>query len=451
MTPAGNTGPDLHWPEALLSSVSQLPTHSRLYLALSGGLDSVLLLHCAARVFPGTLSAIHVNHQLQPNAGDTERFCRDLCRALEVSFQAIHADVQASCSGDAARTGGLEASARSARYRAFEACLGPGDLLLMAHHADDQAETVLFRLIRGTGVAGLAGMPVSRTVGKGALYRPFLNFSRHELQAFARKLGIDWVEDPSNQDQRFDRNFLRHSIIPALRQRWPYLNRRLAASARACRENDELAHSLARIHFDRCRTRDDGLDLTALAGLSAVEQKNLIRWWVSQQRYLPPDMANWPGLLSDFLESGEDRQPEYRGANYLLRRHQNTLYIVPDTGFSPDAPVTLSANRETVWGNWRVYLRNISGSPDGSPTFYVHAREGGERIRIRPGGPSRLLKKWFQEQGVPAWERGRIPLVTRSEDDHSELVAVGDLWVSDSYHREAPASGWRLILERDSD
>lgn len=453
MTRAGNTGPDGTWPDALLASVNNLPTHSGLHVALSGGLDSVLLLHTAARLFRDSvkLTAIHVNHQIQPNSADTENFCEQLCRSLGVSFRVIRVNVPVSQSAEAAGTGGLEEAARAARYQAFESCMDERDLLLMAHHGDDQAETVLFRLVRGTGVAGLAGMPACRAVGKGSLYRPFLGFSREELEAWAREYGISWTEDPSNRDQRFDRNFLRQSIVPALRERWPSLNQRLAATARACRDSDELAGSLARIHFARCGTGDGALDLSELAALSLPEQKNLIRWWVGQQHCSPPEIGDWPGLLSDFMNSGADRQPEYLGAGYAIRRHQNALHLVTTPKLPVDEVLELEAGQETRWGAWRLKLQPATLDAGRPPALVVQARQGGERLRPHPGGPSKSLKNWLQEQVVPAWERGNLPLVMDVSSEKAELVAVGHLWVSEAYEGEAPTSGWRLILERDSD
>lgn len=453
MTRAGNTGPGDAWPEALLASVSKLPAHARLCVALSGGLDSVLLLHTAVRLLQdkSNLTAIHVNHQLQPNSADAEAFCQALCQSLNVACRTIRVKVPVASSGRAGGTGGLEQAARAARYQAFESCLEQGDLLLLAHHADDQAETVLFRLVRGTGVAGLGGVPVSRPVGKGALYRPFLAFDRQQLEAWAEAQGVDWIEDPSNFDQTFDRNFLRHSIIPALKERWPNLNRRIASSARACRESGELADSLASLHFAHCRAAEGGIDLSALATLKMTEQKNLIRWWVCQQHLAPPETADWPGLLADFIESAIDRQPEYRGAGYVLRRHHNRLCLVAGDVFADPGPVFLEPGQGVAWDGWRFRLKAVEPAVDANPRLTVNARQGGERIRVRPGGPSKPLKKWLQEQSVPAWERARVPLVTEAADGDESLVAVGHLWVSERYSGEVPASGWRLIMERDSD
>ncbi|MGM0572056.1 MAG: tRNA lysidine(34) synthetase TilS, partial [Pseudomonadota bacterium] len=234
MTRAGNSGSGSDWPEALCAPVRNLPPHSRIRIALSGGMDSVLLLHVAASLYAGTdrLSAVHVNHQLQPNADQTERFCQQVCGELGVPLD-IRRVVVRSRQGAGKDTGGIEEAARHARYQVFEDILVPDELLLMAHHGDDQAETVLFRLLRGTGVAGLGGMPGSRPLGEGLLYRPLLAFSRGELQAWATEKGIDWVEDPSNTDERFDRNFLRQTIMPLLKARWPSLISRIGHSARS--------------------------------------------------------------------------------------------------------------------------------------------------------------------------------------------------------------------------
>lgn len=453
MTQAGKTGPDCAWPEALTASFRNLPAHSGLYIALSGGLDSVVLLHALVGHFRDSerLTAVHVNHQLQPNADEMENFCLGLCESLNVPCQVLRVEVSAASSDNLPGTDGLEEAARVARYEAFKSCLEDNDLLLMAHHADDQTETVLFRLLRGTGVAGLGGMPVFRALGNGALYRPLLNFSRQQLETWAEAHSVDWIEDPSNQDQRFDRNYLRKAIIPALSARWPALNRRLATTARACRESDELARSLGRLHFSLCGTSDGGLDISILSGLTLVEQKNLIRWWVGRQQYSPPNPADWRGLMSDFIDSGDDRQPEYRGDDYAIRRHRNTLYLVTRQAVTGEDGAQVMAGQETVWGKWRLWLQAANAESGTAPEMRVFLRRGGERIRVRADGPSRPLKKWLQEQAVPPWERNRLPLVKSRTSAGDEVIAVGQLWISEHYSGKTPASGWHLTLDRDSD
>ena len=453
MTPAGNDKePEGGWPEPLLGSVSQLPVHNHLYIALSGGLDSVLLLHTVARIFRDEArpTAIHINHQIQPNASEVEHFCQDLCQILAVPCRTVRVNVPAANHQAGITTGGLEESARNARYQAFESVLGEDDLLLMAHHADDQVETVLFRLVRGSGVAGLGGIPVCRALGQGKLWRPFLSFSRAQLQAWARQTGICWMEDPSNRNQIFDRNFLRHSVIPVLRTRWPNLERRLGSTAQACREQDELAEHLASIQFSRCRGAEGGILLAALAELTAPEQKNLIRWWLQQHKLSPPQTRDWPGLLSEFINAGADRQPEYRGPGYHLRRHRGTLRLVLDN-VQGKQTLNLEPGLTQRWGNWWIRLESTAPKQALSPELRIRARKGGERLRVRPDGPSKPLKKWLQEQNVPAWERTELPLVMEQNESGSRVVAVGDLWVAEPYCGETPGSGWRLILERDCD
>ena len=447
MTRAGNAGPDA-WPTELLQAVGHLPPHSRVCVALSGGLDSVLLLHAAASAGLRDLFAIHVNHQLQSNAFETEAFCQRLCETLGVHCVVRKVDVPMADSGEG--SGGLEEAAREARYQVFESLLQAGDLLLMAHHSDDQAETVLFRAIRGSGVAGLAGMPQSRRLGQAVLYRPLLPFSRAQLESWAQEQALEWVDDPSNADQRFDRNFLRHNVLPALRERWPTLNQRLAATAEACRESAALSLRLASLQYEQCATREGHLALGALDRLPVTEQKNLVRWWVEQRGFVAPNPANWSQLLAEFRDSAEDRQPEFRGDGYTLRRFQGALRVVPDEDIDQRQSVSLTPETSVIWGNWLIRLESEGGNEQPSPSLRVTIRQGGERIRERIEGPSKPLKQWFQERQVPTWERGRLPLIMRASNEPAEALAVGDLWVSDAYRGAAPASGWRLIVERIS-
>ncbi|WP_228141690.1 tRNA lysidine(34) synthetase TilS [Marinobacter sp. X15-166B] len=254
MTPGGNhRPPPAVLPEPLTAALRSVRADSDLVVALSGGLDSVLLLHAAAAIHQHSgrnLSAIHINHQLQSNAAEMEQFCRALCADLQVPLTVERVEVPLSAN-ELARAGGLEENARDARYRAFDQHLNDGEILLLAHHGDDQLETVLFRLLRGTGVAGLGGMPRERALGRGRLYRPLLAFSRHQLEQWACDLQINWVDDPSNVDHIYDRNFLRGVVIPPLKARWPNLLRRVQGTSDACRESEELAASLARIHYQK--------------------------------------------------------------------------------------------------------------------------------------------------------------------------------------------------------
>ncbi|PXX91503.1 tRNA lysidine(34) synthetase TilS [Marinobacter vulgaris] len=451
MTRAGNPGSGSDWPEALYAPVRNLPSHSHLRVALSGGMDSALLLHVAAALYAGTgrLRAVHVNHQLQPNAGQTEGFCQQLCQRLGVPLDIRRVVVHGGDNTGQDAAGGVEEAARNARYQVFEEILGCGELLLMAHHGDDQAETVLFRLLRGTGVAGLGGMPSCRSLGSGRVYRPLLGFTREELQAWAMEKRIDWVEDPSNTNERFDRNFLRQSIIPTLKTRWPSLVARVAHTARSCREGAELAGKLAELRFRQCANDRGALNVDALMELAITEQKNLLHWWIRRHHLEPPTVADWPQVLVELLQSPSDREPQLRGTGFAVRRYQGYLYLVPEQAPVPSGVSVLVPEQELVWGEWRLRLDASENHKIPAPEIRISTRAGGERLRPTAQGPSRSLKNWLQEKHIPPWERARLPLLREMEDGREEVVGVGDLWLSCKYGGAAPASGWRIVVRRE--
>lgn len=395
------------------------------------------------------MSAVHVNHQLQPNAGQSERFCQQLCDALGVPLDIRRVEVSGIEDSRRHSGGGIEEAARNARYQVFEEILTPGELLLMAHHGDDQAETVLFRLLRGTGVAGLGGMPRSRPLGQGMLYRPLLDFSRDELQAWAMENSIGWVDDPSNTDERFDRNFLRLSVMPLLKARWPSLIARIRHSAGACRESDQLAATLAELRFRQCANDQGALNTGCLANLAVAEQKNLLRWWIRHYRREPPTIADWPQVLNELLTAPADREPEIRGDGFAVRRYQGYLYLVPDRAPLPAGRLPLVPGQAVEWGEWRVTLSAAGERKSPAPDIRISTRAGGERIRPAPDGPSKSLKNWLQEKTIPPWERARLPLLLEVKDGNEEVVGAGDLWLSGKYCGEAPASGWRIVVERE--
>jgi len=445
MKAGGNPARNAEWPDDLSAPVSTLPEHSRLWVAFSGGLDSALLLHVVASCHCD-VTAIHINHQLQSNHRQTEQFCRDVCDQLGVPIVVEHVDVEVSDTG----AGGLEEAARNARYSVFERRLRKGELILMAHHGDDQAETVLFRLLRGSGVNGLAGMPANRALGRGSLYRPWLAVGRNRLEEVAVSSGLSWVEDPSNESQVYDRNYLRHAVIPGLKKRWPGFLKRVGHSAGACRESAELNQRLAELHWQSCSDKGR-LSLAALRELTALERRNLVRWWLQQQRLEVPASVSLDKGLADLLSAADDRSPELRGSGFSLRRYRSYLYLVPHMTV-PESPVRLGPNESVVWGVWRLRLVSnpaVGNSKKFPPPIRVSTRQGGERVKIRPDGPSRALKTWLQEQGVPPWERAVLPLVYGRGGEGEELIAIGDLWCSDQYSGSAPATGWRLIVERN--
>ncbi|NNG62887.1 tRNA lysidine(34) synthetase TilS, partial [Pseudomonas fragi] len=267
------------------------------HVALSGGLDSTVLLHVLAqlrqtRSLP-PLSAIHVHHGLQAAADEWPAHCQALCNALGVPLQVVHVHVQAGAS--------LERAAREARYQAFVTLTRAQEVLLTGQHRDDQAETLLFRLLRGAGVSGLAAMPRQRRLGEGNLCRPLLDVSRTDLEAYAREHSLGWIEDPSNQQTDFSRNYLRHEIFPLLTRRWPQAAASMARSAAHCAEAQGLLDDLARQDLQAAGAVSEfdwlglpSLELAPITCLSPARQRNALRYWLAAFSQLP-DTDHWAG------------------------------------------------------------------------------------------------------------------------------------------------------------
>lgn len=450
MTLADKAAPIADWPAALQDAMASLPSAATCWIAFSGGLDSTVLLNLCVqwhRAHPHqwqSVRALHINHQLQPNAEIMAQHCQQACVDLDVTCVVEQVRVTPS-PGE-----GVEAAARKARYRVFRQHVQQGDLLLMAHHADDQAETVLFRLLRGAGPRGLAGIPRQRAVGAGQLCRPLLGVNRDRLQTWAAATGLKWIDDPSNLSDHYDRNFLRLRVMPLLRQRWPSLTARLARSAGHCDESQQLADQLARLHYQQCATDAGQLQVSALAALAWVAQKNLLRWWLAQAGFTPPANQRLQEGLRGLMTAAEDRQPRLDGDGYSIVRYRGLLCIVSASSVPlPEAPVRLQPNRPLAWPGGYLLLDWVGAGPpiEPAPPLMVMRREGGERAQFHPGGPRKTLKHWLQDKGIPPWERDRLALVWQGEN----LVAIGGLWVAAGFQPTEKKGGWRLSWRRDFD
>ena len=273
----------------------------RLCIGLSGGRDSVALLHAAASLQLGErLSALHVHHGLSPRADAWEAHCRRLCDDLRVPLRVVRVQVRHD-SGL-----GLEAAARQARYQAFADC--DADFLLLAHHLGDLAETVLFNLIRGSGVTGAAGMPIERPLGRLRLLRPWRDVAPEAIAAYAGAQALEWVEDESNDDTGFSRNFLRHEILPRLRARFPAVLPSLGAAAGHFAEADGLLAELAELDW-QSTCRGEGLPMPAVRQLSTARLKNLLRWRLRHLGWQVPVAARLDEFARQLLSAGPDRHP----------------------------------------------------------------------------------------------------------------------------------------------
>ncbi|WP_339462093.1 tRNA lysidine(34) synthetase TilS [Pseudomonas sp. EA_105y_Pfl2_R69] len=391
-------------------------------VALSGGLDSTVLLHLLAslaqREALPPLTAIHIHHGLQAAADAWPAHCRELCSALSVPLQVEHVQVVLGAS--------LECAARAARYAAFAARLGRDEVLLAAQHRDDQAETLLFRLLRGAGVQGLAAMPASRALGAGQLVRPLLDCSRAELLAYAGEHGLAWVDDPSNTDERFSRNYLRRQVLPALLSRWPQASANMARSAAHLSEAGQLLDELAQQDVAAAEVPGEfawlglpSLALPALRGLSEPRQRNALRYWLRPLTAMP-DSEHWAGWRA-LRDAAVDAAPVWRLAAGELRRSDERLWWLAGDWLRSPVPVNavVQGNQQVVLpGNGQVRIDGML--PTGS--WQLGYRQGGERVFL-PGRGHRDLKRLFNELRVPAFVRDRLPLLRLD----NQVVAVANL------------------------
>jgi tRNA(Ile)-lysidine synthase len=396
----------------------------RYVVAFSGGLDSSVLLHALAGSDIPVL-AVHIDHGLQPEAAEWRRHCAAFAASLGVEYRERRVTVELD-SGK-----GPEASARDARYNALLEELEPGDWLLSAHHREDQAETLLLNLVRGTGPAGIAGIGSVRRFGHGWLVRPLLYFDRAELREYAETEGIDWIDDPSNSDKRFDRNFLRHEIMPHLRQRWPDIAARLQRSAAHASEATSLLIDLAEIDLDALGGRTDRLPTTELLAMPRHRQKNLIRHALRVCGLTLPTAQQLDTILDEVLRAREDAQPQVRWPGGSVRRYRDNLYLLPDI-LADDLAAGPITGTKVRLGTGLGTLRFEPGVERGidphlvGPRLRLAARGGGEKLRIDGQPHTSKLKKLLQEEGVVPWMRDRVPLVYADD----QLIAVGDLWVA---------------------
>lgn len=415
-------------------------------VALSGGLDSTVLLHRLA-LLPAVrargLRAVHVHHGLHPSADTWVAHCEAACAALDVPLRVLRVEVLR----DSGR--GPEAAAREARHAAFAAALEPDEVLALAHHLDDQAETFLLRALRASGPEGLAAMRPWRRFGPGWMWRPLLGQPRADIAGWAQANGLSWIEDPANADDAHARSLLRHHVMPLLRQRWPGADAALARSATLCAQAAELLADDDRAALDTLPTDATGgrrsrrLPLAALRALPPPRRARLVRAWAADTG-LPPLPATAVDAVDALLEARSDGAGEVRWSGACLRAWRGGLHALP--GGPP-----LPADWSQVWDG-RAPLRLPCGGVyalEGADAFATplraHARRGGERLRLPGRGHSHTLKHLLQDAGVPPWERARIPLLS---DVEGQLLAAGDRLVSATLDGWLRGQGARLRWEQ---
>jgi tRNA(Ile)-lysidine synthase len=436
-----------------------------LCVAFSGGADSTALLAALVKKQRGTryptsprLRALHVDHGLRPASRQWAAHCRALARDLRVPLKVLTTKVER------ARGGSLEAAAREARYRLLASALQPGEILLTAHQSDDQLETVLLQLLRGSGLPGLSAMPAVAPFAQGLLARPLLSRSRAELESWVREQGLTWVEDDSNVDEGFDRNYLRLRVLPLLRDRWPGSATAVARSARHAAEAQSLLDTLARADTDRA-SYGESLSIKSLRALPPDRRRNALRFWITRAGYLAPDTKRLEEMAGPLLDARPDANPFVDwGEGEGSGRAQRDGDLLSLGKRASRASAYAMAPSELLW-SWRDSLvcelphdlGKLELEPDDrGPVdldvlphpLIIRWRRGGERLSPRRGGPRRALKNLLQEAQVPVTDRPRLPLLfsaASATPSGERLLAAADL-ILDETVQATPTTNRRARL-----
>ncbi len=447
-------------PERISAHIAPLlPARSSILIGLSGGVDSVVLLHLLhnlAQRFSWRLSAMHVHHGISRNADAWAEFCAELCAGYRIPMRIEHVDIAPL------RGHGIEAAARKLRHAAFagQEC----DFVALAHHADDQAETLLLQLLRGAGVKGAAAMPFTKRLVRHTpsplsvegvahhpvLLRPLLDVPRTVLLDYARQHGLRWIEDESNADDSFPRNFLRHRLLPVLEQRFPAYRDTLARSAQHFAEASDLLDELAQQDAAQA-IEHETLAVAALQALSPPRARNLLRYFLHGSGATMPQAVQLDDMLRQLCSARPDAAVCITYGSWQVRRYRDRIHVLPALrGFDPGLVLSWRGEPELFWPALDTRLQFIQSRGVGisldklqRAPVTLRLRKGGESLRPQPKAATRTLKNLLQELQVPPWQRDRLPLLYCGD----ELVCVPGVAVAAGYRADAHEAAVRVELE----
>ena len=408
---------------------NQIHQFKHLIIGFSGGLDSTVLLHLLVSYpsLKNRLLAVHVNHGLSPNALAWQQHCQKICSSLNVSFKAQSVLFN--------RTANIEEEARTARFKAFSTLLNKDSCLLLGHHLDDQAETLLLQLVRGTGIDGLAGMHEFSPLAQGVIVRPLLTRSRAQLHEYALLNTLQWIDDESNHDLSYSRNYLRHQIMPLLTKKWPGVVGNLARTAAHCQQAKANLSALALLDCPELLTTKNFLYIKPLKTLKEERILNVFRVWFKNNKLKLPSTAIFKRLINELLWSSPDATPLISWNDVCVRRYQDHIYLEEQ-----HSDCVLNEIEWTKFPHPCFITKELtltatpaqSGfQPPNELSIKVRFRKGGERIVLH--GQTKQLKKLFQQWNVPTWLRERIPLLYIN--DHLAVVvgyAISDIFYSET-------------------
>ncbi|GGI80217.1 tRNA lysidine(34) synthetase TilS [Legionella impletisoli] len=418
--------------------ITKLAQCNQLYVGFSGGLDSTVLLHALSKessLFK-KLVAVHVNHGISPHASSWQQDCKQTAESLQIPFMAFKPDFS--------RNANLEENARIARLQVFSSLIKKNDALILAHHRDDQAETLLLNLFRGAGIDGMTAMPAEKPFGKGVLFRPLLQLTRKQLETYATEHHLSWIQDESNLDLDYSRNFIRHQIMPLLTTKWPSVVSNLNRTSLHCQEAKYLLNDLAWLDAKEQSLENPVLSLDTLKHLSQARLTNVIRTWLRMNGVRLFSTKRFQILLNDLVFSRTSANPSFTWDNVVLKRYHRSLYLLPAKSTSVPKYI------EWVHFPSALAIKGIgwlqaSATEEGlcipkESVIEVRFRQGGETFKWHK--QTKSLKKLWQEWNVPPWQRDAIPLLYVN----GQLAAVVGFAVSDDFYSQGLA--WSLELIR---
>ena len=419
-----------------------------IWVAYSGGVDSHVLLHLLAssKDLPiHCLKAIHIDHSLHDRSAQWAMHCEKVANNLGVDFQSIKVEVLNS------HAMGVEAAARKVRYQAIAEKLSAQDIVLTAQHQEDQAETLLLQLLRGAGPKGLSAMSSLSSLGEGKMVRPFLNTDQVEIMAYAREHKLEWVDDPSNTNNQFNRNYLRHEVWPVIIKRWPSASRLLSRSAKHCAEADTLLADLAKLDLAAVlgKKSKNSLTIDGLLSLSAERCKNLLRYFIVFHQFSLPSATMLQRIIDEVCLSAEDSMPMIQWPGIQIRRYRGEIFFLKPQKIVNTSQTFLCKTPEGLKLfegcilTWLVVKNRGISQVMFNDGLRVGFREGGEKIKLHGHQHHKSLKTLWQEWAVPPWERDRIPLLFYD----NELIAVVGYGLSESCQLMTGQEGYLPLLK----
>ena len=418
-------------------------------IALSGGVDSMVLLDLLSKAKRSSdvIKAIHINHNLHETSKEWVDFVTDACKKYKLPL--IIESINPKQEGF-----GLEAEAREQRYKKFKEIILDNECLLTAHHLDDQIETTLFRIFRGTGLDGLRSIRKKAKFGKGLLCRPLINIPREAIEQYAKLNDIKWIEDPSNKNIDFDRNYLRNNIVPSIKKRWPNAQKTITRLSSLAENNQKLLHELAKEDIGEIE-KFNVLDIGILSNKSSLRINNIFRFMILKNKMGIPSLKVLENGIETLINA-KSNSPIVTWDGCSIRRYKDTLYFFnPDLQHDEirpikmkwfiDQTINLGGNRGSIKA---TFIKGQGIALNRCPkSLEIKYRKGGEQIKPSGHKITKSLKNLFQENNVLPWVRDQIPLVYLDED----LISVGDLWFNHDYKAKEQEDGFLISWDRNID